>query len=432
MNQLVATVLFVVGLFVVGLLVGPVTAMAEDPPDAPGARTTDAAGVVSVRLPEGWRPVDSNGRMGVGGHGLLGAWRGRMASGRRPYQAWLDVFVSRDGKRPIQVLTRLTSDLRPRGRPTTGDGWVEGSGEQVGRATHWFRCVEQEGLVVVFCVTTSAPGSAANAGEDVSAILRSTRVVGAVTPPPPPAGTTARRIHGFDVWATDAPKDELRSLVDAIDAYRTMALKELTRKPVDTSRPVVWVFDDADAFAACARTGTWHTERPRPVAYLPHAGAIGVLRGTVDDENDATSIFAVAAVDQALSQWFGGAAPPWLQGGLRNLLARAKRPDLDPHDASSAWISTLKQAVDKRDTRLDSYLALSGPQITALGGLGITIAYHEFFRAANQSSRWRMAYRKSLDAVRETGDPAAATAAWSKTNHGALSQAFTDWVRGRK
>ncbi len=409
--------------FLFAVAVAPTPAAAQD-------LAQDPTGLISLRLPSGWAAAPAEGPKSAAARGSLGAWTGRLGKSDDLLTCTIDVSVSRESRRGIQVLARLGDDSRPLGATTkTGEGWIQRAYVHEPRYTFWFRCIERAGAVIVLRAQFWTPEGDHDAEKQLGAIFESVQVLRDPGPAAPPSGSKSRKVGGFEVWAGDATTKEIKAVVAPLAAARRMVLKEMKGKPVDTGVPVLWIFDDADEFAAQARAGDWNTAHPDRAIYLPHADAVAILAGMDLGDREGLSL-AYCGVAQALSDWFGGSAPTWLQHGLTKWFAFAPRPAYDPHEMDSKTIRRRKTSVATRSTRLDAQLRRNISQVMGPGDLGMLIVHQAFLRSKECPKKWRKLYRASLDAVRETGDPGAAAGAWDGTDFNAMVKDLVEWVQG--
>ena len=59
-------------------------------------------------------------------------------------------------------------------------------------------------------------------------------------------------------------------------------------------------------------------------------------------------------------------------------------------------------------------------------------AWHLFFRHGAGAKEWGPVYRKSLEVLAQTGDPAAARKEWESTDSAAMKKAYRAWLAAWK
>jgi len=303
-------------------------------------------------------------------------------------------------------------------------GWAQGCAVE-GSNIRWWRFVEKNGRVYGFVLSANARAFD-TVRTTAEGLLATAAVPGEYSAPPLGEGFAKKKVGEFDV-TTDASADRdsaVKKQCERLGTAREIMAKSLPGKPFDASRPVAWVFQNATKFEDRAKTAGY--ANPQFGVFNPpdRCSMVSILSENAQGNDDAVY---VTGAEQYLWQYFGGTPPLWVVIGLReyakaSALGGGKKmpPEL---------VTRTKSAIAAGKRRLDQWFdVVSSSEIKDdnQGALEL-LGWHAYFRVGRGSKKLRKNYDAYLQALRDTGDPAAARKAFDGVNFDEVLQDFKAW-----
>lgn len=395
---------------------------AEPPSMETAVEQRDGKGVLSVKLPKEWKSQKRDNPA-----------RGELASFTGPYTTQdagaVFLVVDTTSARAAATLAQILGTGKVQASEArSGPGWWEGATlEDAGNPplSKWVRCFEKDGHVYVVQVLAHR-NSYERAKGIARQILDTAKVTGSFPREGIPKGWSSKKAGEFDVWTDGSDAGKAAKPTSILSDVRSVLSKSVKGKPYDESRPVVKSYDDAGKFADDAKA--IYGEAPRHAAWDPYSRSVMVklLNVTMDDfPGEVRS----NAARQWLFQYFGGRAPYWMETGLTAYGAIGAESGGKPQSPPKAAVQKAKSAVAAGKRNFDAWLASAGgsdvPDVEQ--AQWELWAWHQFIRHG-AGKKYRKAYDASIDAVRATGDPAAAVKAWEGTDFDTMTKEFRDWA----
>jgi hypothetical protein len=309
-----------------------------------------------------------------------------------------------------------------------GPGWAEGCAVSPQKQSEWRRYVEKGGRVYVFKMA-ALDRDYDTIHEDVEKLLDTAAVPGEYTPPSMGEAFTARKGGGeFDVMS-DAVPDREKSVTRActsLASARELLVKQLAGKPFDASRPMAWVYQNAQKFEDRGKAAIGVV--PDKAAFNPpdRCAMVSILTENAAGNEDAISL---TAATQYVWQYFGGTPPIWVDRGLSKygqcLVLGGGKGKFSP-DA----MTKVKTAVVAGKRQLDQWFdVVLASDVTDMEQASLELCgWHAYFRVGKGAKKYKKQYDAYLQSLRDSGDPAAARKAFDGVNFADMLAEFKSWV----
>ncbi len=436
MNRLLTGTVLLCGLAFLAAFPAP-QARAEGDGDAsliPDAMAfTDRKKLVSIKLPRSWS-VQREKKVKAG---QLVHWAGAFSAEAKKDQIDSRFRVNAETAFAQAALARFwyqTQTGEPiEGSLKQGEGWEQVACRDRRRdVVHWFRCVEKDG-VVFRVIATCHKKTYENYGPTIEGMLSTFKVIGAVPPETPPEGFKAKKYGKYMVWTDGDDKQRITTASKAAAVVQGVAAKALDKpikaKPIREDMPLLRVFrniakydeEAEDAGAGKPNTGFYHRRDGSTYLKMSQTSVTAF-------DSAAFPVFA----EQMLGRYFGGTTPMWIRSGLVAYIAWGAL-DGKPEKPSGQRIIAATRAA-KRSKPLNTYFVIHEGFIdehfaskdgqSSGEGTQILWAYHWWLRHGRGSKKYRKPYFASLQALRASGSPDQAHAAWGDVDFEAMHADF--------
>jgi hypothetical protein len=413
------------------LLPTPAAARADgDTPPAPVPadlyEQTDRKKMMSMKLPRAWKSVAGD-QADAEATATFRGFYGAETLGRPGLAAFYveNRFVRASLARAM--LLPLIGAVKPGGM-RQGPGWFEGCAVNAQKQAEWRRYVEKGGRVYVFRIA-SLEFVYDDIRLDVEKLLDTAAVTGEYTPPSMGEAFTARKGSGeFDVMS-DASADREKSISRAcasLSGAREAFAKQFAGKPLDTSRPVAWIYQNAQKFEDRGKVALGVTPERAAFNPLDRCAMVSILGENTNGQDEAVCL---AAASQYVWQYFGGTPPMWVDRGLSTygqcLALGGGKGKFSP-DA----ISKVKTAVVAGKRQLDQWFdVVLASEVTDMGQASLELCgWHAYFRVGKGAKKYKKQYDTYIQSLRDTGDPAAARKAFDGVNFADMLAEFKGWA----
>jgi hypothetical protein len=288
----------------------------------------------------------------------------------------------------------------------------------------WRRYTEKGGRVYVAQFIALADGYD-QIHKTVQTMLDTFAVTGEAPAPTMATGVAAKKAGEFDVQTdADAERDGAVKRAAAFLAEGRAPLAKLLPKPLDTSRPAAWIYQNGSRYEDRAKLT--HDKAPEHAAYDPEARCV-LVSLVADKMDDFPEPLYAAAAGQYVWQYFGGTPPVWLYWGLQEY-GRQMALGGNKGKIGNEWESKVKAAAAAGKRRLDQWIDVQDARDVPEKSPGLELFAWQWYL---RNGRGAKKYKKQLDAyvatLQSTGDPAAARKAWEGVDFEAMQKDFKDY-----
>jgi hypothetical protein len=387
---------------------------------------TDRKKTMSIKLPRTWKSAGADETAS----NALAAWKGFYGEPEKSPNGLVQVFVENRWQRAV-LARAVEFSLLGTPQPASfrqGPGWAEGCLFDENRLAQWRRYVEKNGRLYVF-VALAGEAAYEPVHKRVQQLLDTATVPGEWTQPSLGDNWKAKKSGAYDVL-TDVEADRVKSVDKAcglLAAARDVVAKGMPGKPFDGSKPVAWIFQNAQKFDDRSKIAFGQELKGDAQFSGSDRAALVKIMGENGDNYSQHLYFAGA--QQYVWQYFGGAAPLWIDSGVTQW-GKLSTMSGGKGKFTDDMISRGKGAALGAKRRLDQWFDVKSwaeiPDNDAANNE--LFAWQVYFRAGRGAKKYKKQFEGYLTTLRDTGDPVAARKAFDGVNFDEMLADLKAWA----
>jgi hypothetical protein len=410
-------------------LVAVATAAAEDvtdlnPPMIGVHEIRDANGIVSLQVPARTsdQGCDTSHPFPIARFGLI--LHNQKPNDTPEATLWIDDYPD-FGRAALAHAIKVLPGAPDEAFHRTGDGvWEETRRDEAGGRRYFFRWIEHEDRVLSLGFG-APPTNFDKFRPHFERIAGSLKILR--TPPRAEigAGMIGAVVDGRELRTDRKDRKGAKKLLEMhLEAWKGAAAvlgADLRWK----GPPILVVLDSAENVAKHFSTGT------EPFIDVNSRAAVCC---TKQDAKHAGALQRLAVL-QYVRAMYGGPCPDFVESGMVQWAYAGIVLGGKPGKVPGSELTKLRAAVAERDTTMPGLWKVRVhdlPKDELQAAVYDLWAWHLFFRHAPSAAEWAPLYQKSLDALRDPGDPAAAEKVWDGVDGAAMRKAMVEWLASWK